>query len=127
MTDAETRLWHALRRDQLNGFHFRRQHPVGRFTLDFYCSSLGLAIELDGGQHAEQRKKADERRTRWLAEKDILVVRYWTNDVFGNLQGMLADLAARIEKRARQLTPSPALPLSGGGSASSSLPERGKL
>src|SRR5579871_941304 len=77
MTDAETRLWRALRRDQLMGFHFRRQHPVGPFTLDFYCSSLRLAVELDGGQHAERRKKADERRTRWLAERDIVVIRYW--------------------------------------------------
>ena len=117
MTDAETRLWHALRRDQLNGLHFRRQHPVGPFTLDFYCRSLRLAIEVDGGQHAEQRRPADERRTRWLAEKNITVVRYWNNDVLGNLPGVLADLAAQIDKRGSQLTPSPTLPLSGGGSA----------
>ena len=117
MTDAETRLWRALRRGQLNGLHFRRQHPVGPFTLDFYCPSLRLAIELDGGQHAEQRKQADERRTRFLSEKSIAVIRYWNNDVFGNLQGVLADLVAVVEKRAREVTPSPTLPLSGGGSA----------
>ena len=116
MTDAETCLWHALRRDQLNGLHFRRQHPIGPFTLDFYCPSLRLAIEIDGGQHAEQRKQADERRTRWLAEKDIAVVRYWNNEVLGNLQGVLADLVTQIEMRAREVTPSPTLPLSGGGS-----------
>ena len=117
MTDAEARLWHALRRDQLNGLHFRRQHPIGPFTLDFYCPSLRFAIEVDGGQHAEQRKKTDERRTRWLAEKNVKVLRYWNNDVLGNLQGVLADLVAKVEKRRSEVTPSPTLPLSGGGSA----------
>jgi very-short-patch-repair endonuclease len=117
MTDAEARLWHALRRGQLNGFQFRRQHPVGPFTLDFYCPTLRLAIEVDGGQHAEQRKRADERRTRRLAEKNIIVVRYWNNDVLGNLPGVLADLVAKVERRRSELTPSPTLPLSGGGSA----------
>ena len=117
MTDAEARLWHSLRRDQLNGLHFRRQHPIGPFTLDFYCPALRLAIEVDGGQHAEQRKRADARRTRWLKQKDIIVIRYWNNDVLGNLPGVLADLIAKIEKRKSELTPSPTLPLSGGGSA----------
>ena len=117
MKDAETRLWHAIRREQLNGLHFRRQHPIGPFILDFYCARLRLAIELDGGQHAEQQKQADERRTRWLAEKGVIVVRYWNNDIFDNLQGVLADLVVRLEARARNVTPSPTLPLSGRGRA----------
>ena len=117
MTDAESRLWQALRRGQLNDLPFRRQHPIGPFTVDFYCPGLRLAIEIDGGQHALQRKQADERRTRFLAEKKIAVVRYWNNDVFGNLPGVLADLEAVIDRRTREVTPSPTLPLSGGGSA----------
>lgn len=116
MTDAEAQLWRTLRRGQLNGLQFRRQHPVGPFTLDFYCPGLRLAIELDGGQHAAKQKQADERRTRLLSEKNIAVIRYWNNDVFSNLQGVLADLVAVIEKRSREATPSPALPLPGGGS-----------
>jgi len=116
MTEAESRLWRVLRRGQLNNLDFRRQHPVGPFTLDFCCPSLRLAIELDGGQHAAQQKQADERRTRFLAEKNIAVVRYWNNDVFDNLQGVLADLIAIAEKRALVMTPTPTLPLSGGGS-----------
>ena len=116
MTDAEARLWHALRRDQLNGLHFRRQHPVGPFTLDFYCPSLRLAVEVDGGQHAEQVKQADDRRTRWLGEKGVVVVRYWNNDVLSNLEGVLSDLLAKVESLAQAAaTPSPTLPLSGGG------------
>ena len=70
MTEAESKLWHALRRGRINGLGFRRQHPVGPFTLDFYCPILRLAIELDGGQHAV-RQKQDERRTRFLSEKGI--------------------------------------------------------
>ncbi len=116
MTNAESLLRRALRRGQLNGLQFRRQHPIGPFTLDFYCPSLRLAIELDGGQHAAQQKQADERRTLWLSGKNIAVVRYWNNDIFGNLQGGLADLVARLEKRAQEATPSPPLPLSGGRS-----------
>ena len=120
MTDAESRLWRVLRRGQLNDRHFRRQHPIGPFTLDFYCPSLRLAIELDGGQHAAQQKQADERRTRFLLKKKIVVVRYWNNDIFSNLQGVLADLVAITKKRALEVTPSPTLPLSGGGSTTSS-------
>ena len=120
MTDAENRLWQVLGRGQLNDLAFRRQHPIGPFTLDFYCPSLRLAVELHGGQHAAQRKQADERRTHFLSEKNIAVVRYWNNDVFGNLPGVLADLVAVINKRTREVTPSPTLLLSGGGSTARS-------
>src|SRR5262245_43451494 len=117
-TDAERRLWQSLRRNQLNNLGFRRQHPVGRYTLDFYCSSLKLAIELDGGQHAERRQEfLDQKRTLWLASKGIRVVRFWNNDVLNNIVGVrgeIARVAAEISKS--QLTPSPTLPLSGGGS-----------
>ena len=126
MTDAESRLWGALRRDQLNGLHFRRQHPVGPFTLDFYCPSLRLGIEVDGGQHAERRKQADDRRMRWLAEKGVVIVRYWNNDVFSNLPGVLSDLVAHAETLAQAQTPSPTLPLSGGGSAATAATPRNK-
>ena len=116
MTDAEARLWHALRRDQLNGFSFRKQHPIGPYTVDFYCSQLRLAVEVDGGQHAEQRKQADDRRTHWLAEKGVTVVRYWNNDVLSNLEGVLSDLVTHMERLAQaEATPTPTLPLSGGG------------
>ena len=118
MTDAEQRLWRALRRDQLNGLSFRRQHPLGPYTVDFYCPQLRLVVEVDGGQHAEQRKQADERRTQWLAEKGVTVVRYWNNEVLSNLQGVLSDLLVHVERLLQaEKTPTPALPLSGGGRA----------
>jgi very-short-patch-repair endonuclease len=110
---VERKLWHRLRRDQLNGLNFRRQHPVGPYVLDFYCPALRLAIELDGGQHNfEQQRRKDDRRTRWLEANGIRLVRFWNNDVTGNLYGVLEEVA----RVASELTPSPTLPLSGGGS-----------
>lgn len=112
-TDAELVLWRALRRDQLHNLHFRRQHPIGPYTLDFYCPAASLAIELDGGQHAEPANVvSDKRRTAWLSKKGIKVVRFWNNDVLQNLAGVLEQIANQAGKLS---TPSPTLPLSGGG------------
>jgi very-short-patch-repair endonuclease len=73
---------------------------------------LRLAIELDGGQHDfEQERRRDERRTRWLEANGIRLVPFWNNDVTGNLHGVLEEIA----RLASELTPSPTLPLSGGG------------
>ena len=117
MTDAEAKLWRAVRRNQIHNLSIRRQHPIGPYTLDFYCPSLRLGIELDGGQHAEKRgHHSDQKRTRWLASKDIIVIRFWNNDVLGNLEGVLSEIVRVATERSRQvLTPSPTLPLSGGG------------
>jgi lipoate-protein ligase B/very-short-patch-repair endonuclease len=106
-TDAEDRLWYFLRNRQLNGAKFRRQHPIGRFILDFYCDELKLAIELDGGQHADAVEH-DEARTRWLNEHGISVLRIWNNELFVNLEGVLDTIYFRIESM-RQ-TSSPELP-----------------
>ncbi|MBI2713103.1 MAG: endonuclease domain-containing protein [Rhizobiales bacterium] len=104
-----------MRRDQIDNLSFRRQHPVGAFTLDFYCPSLRLAIEVDGGQHAEGiGKRRDEQRTTWLESKGIVIIRFWNNDVLTNLNGVL-EVIAQVASQRRALTPSPTLPLSGGG------------
>jgi very-short-patch-repair endonuclease len=119
MTDAERKLWRALRREQIAGLNFRRQRPIGDFVLDFYCPRIRLAIELDGGQHALASKvHADERRTRWLEDNhDIKVVRFWNNDVMRNFTGVLSEMVRIAEdKLQRGVPPSPPLPLSGGGS-----------
>jgi very-short-patch-repair endonuclease len=59
-TDAEIRLWSRLRRRQLEGYRFRRQQPIGRYVVDFFCPEAKLIIEVDGSQHAGST--ADERR-----------------------------------------------------------------
>jgi len=93
MTDAEQLVWYCLRRKQLGGFRFRRQHPFERFVLDFYCCEVKLAIELDGGQHNEPDVKAhDKERTAFLARHGIQVLRFWNNEVFTNLEGVLQKI-----------------------------------
>src|SRR4030088_3160169 len=92
-TDVEMRLWQKLRNRQL-GMDFRRQHPAGNFYLDFYAPALRLAVELDGGQHAEQMD-ADQRRTRWLEDRGVTVLRFWNSDVSQNLPGVLETIAAK--------------------------------
>jgi very-short-patch-repair endonuclease len=123
-TDVEMRLWHKLRNRQL-GADFRRQHPAGSFVLDFYCPALRLAIELDGGQHQEDRHQIrDRRRDQWLAERGVTVMRFWNSDIVENLVGALELIATRVhELQIASVTPTRRwradLPLSGGGRPSS--------
>jgi very-short-patch-repair endonuclease len=100
------RLWQKLRNRQL-GVGFRRQHPAGQFILDFYAPSIRLVIELDGGQHADRAvAQSDLRRTRWLAERNVTVLRFWNSDVTQNLSGVLEAIATKIaELRAAEVTP----------------------
>jgi very-short-patch-repair endonuclease len=93
MTDAERRLWSALRSRRLDGFKFRRQHPLGNYILDFACVEHRLVIEADGGQHADD--PADARRTAWLESQGWRVVRFWNNDILANTDGVL-DAILRV-------------------------------
>ena len=100
MTDAEQLLWHCLRRKQLGGFRFRRQHPFERFVLDFYCCEVKLAIELDGGQHNEPEAQVrDKVRSELLACNGIEVVRFWNNEVFANIEGVLQRIHDELAHR----------------------------
>lgn len=91
-TDTERTLWRALRSPQLSGLKFRRQHPIGPYIVDFCCLTLKLAIELDGGQHAEQAD-ADNRRSHDLAQAGYRVLRFWNHEVLMNLEGVLERIA----------------------------------
>lgn len=91
MTLAERQLWQELRGKQVAGFRFRRQHPIGHYIADFACVEKLLVIELDGGQHQEQREY-DERRTDYLQSEGWQVLRFWNNEVMANLDGVLARI-----------------------------------
>lgn len=120
-TKAEKKLWYALQRGQLAGLSFRRQHPLGSYIVDFYCPAIRLAIEVDGGQHNQHRHQADdERRSQRLRSKGVTVLRFWNNDVLGNIEGVWEEIARTAATlSSRPATPTPTLPLSGGGSTSS--------
>src|SRR5262245_20580521 len=90
MTDAEQCLWRCLRGKQLDGFRFRKQHPIAHFVLDFYCPAVRLAIELDGAQHNTSPGRAsDDERTRYLNVRGIRVLRFWNHEVVQDLPGVL--------------------------------------
>ena len=87
-TDAEARLWSCLRRNLLDGHHFRRQVPVGPYIVDFICAAKQLVVEVDGGQHAARRAE-DAVRTTFLRERGYRVIRFWNNDVLGDTEAVL--------------------------------------
>jgi very-short-patch-repair endonuclease len=87
LTDAEQRLWSIPRLRQVDGLKFRRQVPIGRYIADFVCLEQRLVIEVDGGQHAD-RAEQDAVRTAWLRTHGFEVLRFWNNDVLGNLDGV---------------------------------------
>lgn len=90
-TPAEEMLWQALRNRQLNGLRFRRQHPVGRFILDFYCPSTKLVIELDGAGHTEQQEY-DIARTQELEPHGYRVIRFDNQRVINDLDAVLDEI-----------------------------------
>ncbi len=94
MTYAEEKLWNALRGRRLTGLKFRRQHPLDRFVLDFYCVEHRLVVEVDGEVHGTPDQVArDEERTAWLSERDIRVLRVRNEEVLNNLEGVLRRIA----------------------------------
>ena len=95
MTDAETRLWHALRGKQLAGYKFRRQQTLGAYIVDFVSLDAKLIVELDGGQHAEA-VDYDMKRDAWLVSEGFRVLRFWNNDVMENLEGVLMNIVATL-------------------------------
>lgn len=116
-TEAEKRLWTALRNRDNAKYKFRRQHTLGPYVVDFVCLDKNLVIEIDGGQHAD-RVEYDARRTAALEAQGFRVVRFWNNDVVGNFDGVLQT----IEKELKHPHPDP-LPQAGEGEeANPSLP-----
>ena len=87
-TDAEAVLWKRLRARQVEGIKFRRQQPIENFIVDFVSFEKRMIIELDGGQHAEQKNK-DVQRDRFLTENGFRVLRFWNNEVLENIDGVL--------------------------------------
>jgi very-short-patch-repair endonuclease len=80
-TEAEHRLWSHLRNKSL-GVKFRRQHPIGPFIVDFFSLEAKLVVEIDGGQHDEDdKRRADESRTKFLEDRGYRILRFWNNEV----------------------------------------------
>jgi very-short-patch-repair endonuclease len=91
MTDAERKLWRALR-SRSTGAKFRRQVPLGPYIVDFVCFETKVIVEVDGSQHFENDN--DARRDRYFLERGFRVLRFWNNDVLLNLTGVLETIFA---------------------------------
>jgi adenine-specific DNA-methyltransferase len=115
-TDAERALWRRLRGRQLDGFKFRRQHPVGPFFADFACVEAGLVVELDGSQHLEPDvARADATRTQRLREAGFDVLRFDDRQALLETDAVLQVIQRRLAMRHPH--PSP-LPQAGEGARS---------
>jgi len=89
-TDAERKLWVHLRAKRMAHLRFRRQQTIGPYIPDFYCSAAKLIVELDGGQHSEERNFVyDEQRTRWFEARGYRVLRFTNEDVLKHIDGVL--------------------------------------
>ena len=113
MTDAEHGVWLHLRAHRFMGLKFKRQKPLGRYIVDFVCLEIGLIIELDGGQHAQQQAY-DQRRDRWLQGQGFTVMRFWNHDVQMHMDAVLEQVRLWVE----QQQPSPPTPLPQAGEGS---------
>ena len=95
-TQTERALWAKLRSRQLKDAKFRRQVPVGPYIVDFICFDARLIVELDGGQHTVSIE-ADAERSDWLDSQGFRVIRFWNNDVLGNLEGVLTTIGIALD------------------------------
>lgn len=101
-THAEDQLWLRLRRQQLGGWQFRRQHPIGPYIADFACLKAMLVVELDGGQHCDSA--SDRTRDHYMQSIGWRVLRFWNNESLKNPEGVLSTIQSILD------TPTPTLP-----------------
>lgn len=100
MSLPEVLLWKELQGGRLTGLHFRKQHPIGRFVLDFYCAAAKLAVEVDGRSHeTEDRPHRDAARDLWLAARGISTLRLAAADVLRSPHDAARMVLARIQDR----------------------------
>ncbi len=123
-SETEKRLWAALRRHYL-GVKIRRQVPVGKYIVDFYCPRCKLVIELDGDSHflTQSAQRHDAKRQQELEALGLKVMRFQNRDVLINLHGVLEMIYELVSKHsvetvkeatAKRADPLPSLPLKRG-------------
>jgi len=96
-TDAEIRLWARLRRNQIDGYHFKRQVSIGGYVVDFACVARRLVIEVDGGQHADCQR-FDAARTAVIEKFGYRVMRFWNSDVLANTDGVVETIRNALRR-----------------------------
>ena len=98
MSLPEVLLWKAIKGGKLQGLHFRKQHPLGPYILDFYCEALRLAVEVDGGSHDfGDRPGLDERRDAWLSDRGITTLRLSAALILQDVDDATRTILAHLE------------------------------
>ncbi len=103
-TEAEKSLWGVLRGRRFEGLKFRRQHSFGHYIADFICLEQKLVIEIDGGLHASA-EHYDAKRTAYFESQGFRVLRFWNNEILGNLEGVVLAIRSQIEGTLTQPSP----------------------
>ena len=99
LTDAERKLWYALRAHRLAGLSFRRQAPCGPFIADFLCAEAWLVVEVDGATHSTEEEIAyDRRRDEWFAANGYRLLRVTNSEVYRNLDGICETILAQAAR-----------------------------
>ncbi len=96
MTDSENRMWYFLRNRRLNGYKFVREYMIDNYIADFACREMKLVIEIDGSQHIAA-VEYDLKRTEHLMARGYRVLRFWNNEVFNDIEGVLTMILSSIE------------------------------
>lgn len=116
MTRAETLLWRYIKAGHLDGLAFRRQAPMGAYTVDFVCHAARIVVEVDGETHDfDSRLRRDAARDAWLASRGYTVMRFTNEDVLRSLEGVLLTIREKTLASDRSSPPSLSLPRKGGG------------
>jgi very-short-patch-repair endonuclease len=98
MTEAEAKLWKHLRAHHMGDVHFRKQHAIGNYIVDFCAPRRKLIIELDGSQHMEQ-EEYDKERTAFLESKGYRVLRFWNNAVMNDIDSVLTVIFSTLNEQ----------------------------
>ena len=93
MTPQERKLWQIIRNRKFYGYRFLRQFVIGNYIVDFLCREKSIIIEVDGGQHNQEKDiEYDKIRTEYLNSKGYILIRFWNNEIDNNIEGVYEKL-----------------------------------
>ena len=96
-TIQEKRMWNLLKNRQFYNLKFKRQQPIGNYIVDFICKEAKIIIEIDGGQHNNSKNiEYDNIRTEFLNSLGYKVIRFWNNEIYENIDGVMSKLKEEI-------------------------------
>ena len=112
LTPAERKLWEFLRKRNILGMKFRRQHPVSRFIADFYCHQAKLIIEVDGGYHNDpEQEEYDKGRQNELENIGLMTIRFRNDEIEMDIKDVVERIKCVVQDRCRLLNPIPFDPI----------------